>query len=293
MKNNVIIRGVGGFYDVLTEEDVVIRCTLRGRLRLTESKILVGDRVKLSIIQDQKGIIEEILPRRNELSRPPIANIDQAIIILSATTPKPDFLLLDRLLVLVEATSLQPVICINKADLFNPNCTLQDFIKIYRDIGYDLIVTSTIDKTGIHQLKKILRGKISTFVGPSGVGKSSLLNNIISGLELPVGKVSEKLGRGRHTTRQVELIPLPSGGLVADTPGFSQLALANIIPEMLQEFFPEIWSAAANCKFRGCMHDREPACAVVAQVAQGTISKHRYTSYLGLLTELNSQNNYS
>lgn len=286
MKKNIIIRGIGGFYDVLTFDNKIIRCRLRGKLRLTESRILVGDWVVISYINDKEGVIEEILPRKNQLIRPAIANIDQAVIVLSFTAPKPDLLLLDRLLVLINAAELEPVICINKSDLCNEGLDLADNIRVYQDIGYRLVITSTVDNTGIKELKELLNEKVSTFVGPSGVGKSSLLNSIVSGLKLPIGAISTKLQRGKHTTRQVELISLPCGGLVADTPGFSQLSLTGLAMEDLQKYFPEIWSTAHNCKFRGCLHHKEPECAVMKEVSLGNVSKHRYENYLALMAEL-------
>jgi len=285
MEQNIIVRGIGGFYDVLTPENRVIRCKLRGRLRLSIEKVLVGDWVEISVLNNGEGVIEKILPRKNELTRPPIANLDQAVVVLACSDPKPDWLFLDRLLVIIEANQLRPVICINKSDLLDQEQHL-DRIELYQKIGYEVIVTSTVDNQGIDCLRAVLKDQVSTFAGPSGVGKSSLLNKIESGLELPVGAISTKLKRGRHTTRSVELIQLSFGGLVADTPGFSQLNLGSIPAPELQQYFPEIFTAALECKFRGCIHLKEPDCAVREMVASGEISELRYQNYLALLTEI-------
>ncbi|NLM69299.1 MAG: ribosome small subunit-dependent GTPase A [Firmicutes bacterium] len=285
MEQNIIVRGIGGFYDVLTPENRVIRCKLRGRLRLSIEKVLVGDWVEISVLNNGEGVIEKILPRKNELIRPPIANLDQAVVVLACSDPKPDWLFLDRLLVIIEANQLRPVICINKSDLLDQEQHL-DRIELYQKIGYEVIVTSTVDNQGIDCLRAVLKDQVSTFAGPSGVGKSSLLNKIESGLELPVGAISTKLKRGRHTTRSVELIQLSFGGLVADTPGFSQLNLGSIRAPELQQYFPEIFTAASECKFRGCIHLKEPDCAVREMVASGEISELRYQNYLALLAEI-------
>lgn len=285
MEQNIIVRGIGGFYDVLTPENRVIRCKLRGRLRLSIEKVLVGDWVEVSVLNNGEGVIEKILPRKNELTRPPIANLDQAVVVLACSDPKPDWLFLDRLLVIIEANQLRPVICINKSDLLDQEQHL-DRIELYQKIGYEVIVTSTVDNQGIDCLRAVLKDQVSTFAGPSGVGKSSLLNKIESGLELPVGAISTKLKRGRHTTRSVELIQLSFGGLVADTPGFSQLNLGSIPVPELQQYFPEIFTAALECKFRGCIHLKEPDCAVREMVASGEISELRYQNYLALLAEI-------
>lgn len=286
MQNNIIVRGIGGFYDVLTRDAKVIRCKLRGRLRLTMDRVLVGDWVEVTPLNDEEGVIEEILPRKNELVRPAIANVDQAVVVLACSDPKPYWLFLDRLLVLIEANGLEPVICFNKSDLIDEIEGYLDIIEIYRAAGYPVVITSAAAGEGIEELRTLLKDRVSTFAGPSGVGKSSLLNKIESGLELAVGAISAKLRRGKHTTRQVELIQLSFGGLVADTPGFSQLSLTGIKPQELQQYFPEFYEASFDCKFRGCMHVKEPDCAVTELVNSGKISKLRYQNYLTLLEEI-------
>lgn len=291
MKNNIIIRGVGGFYDVLTKDNQEIRCKLRGKLRLSYDKVLVGDMVELTTNNDGSTVIETILPRKNSLVRPPIANIDQAVIVLALTDPSPDLLLLDRLLVLVGAADVEPILCINKIDLAGYD-QLDALIRPYQNGRYQVVTTSAKKLDSVKDLKEKLIGKVSTFAGPSGVGKSSLLNRIETSLNLAVGTISAKSKRGKHTTRSVELIRLSDGGLVADTPGFSQLALPRMEQEKLQLFFPEFLEVTNECRFRGCLHHKEPSCAVRSQVQAGNIILSRYNNYLTLLEELKQVNEY-
>jgi len=286
LANPIIVRGIGGFYDVLTPDGRMIRCQLRGKLRLSHDRILVGDWVELSELDCGNGVIEEVLPRRNQLIRPAIANIDQAVVVLAFSDPKPDWLFLDRLLALIEASKLHTVICINKRDLLDQPDQYREPISVYERIGYRVVATSTIENKGIDELRSMLKDKVSVFTGPSGVGKSSLLNRIESGLELPVGSISRKLKRGRHTTKQVELIRLTEGGLVADTPGFSQLSLKDVGKESLSILFPEMRAAASQCRFGGCLHFKEPDCAVRMLVESGKIAPSRYRNYLTLLAEI-------
>lgn len=286
MEKNIILRGIGGFYDVLTTDNQIVRCKLRGKLRLNNDRILVGDWVEVKLLSETEGVIEAVLPRKNELIRPSIANIDQAVAVVAWSDPKPNWLFLDRLLVLIAAAGLEPIICFNKSDLADAAPQTQEMIQVYRDIGYQVISANTVYDHGIDELRQILTDKVSTFAGPSGVGKSSLLNRIETGLELPVGSISQKLKQGRHTTRQVELLRLSCGGLVADTPGFSQLSLAHIPAAELQRYFPEIWHNAQECRFNGCLHHREPGCAVTMRVKQGEIVPLRYENYLKLLAEI-------
>jgi len=286
LMNPIIVRGIGGFYDVLTPDSQLIRCQLRGKLRLSHDKVLVGDWVQLSILECGTGVIEGVLPRKNQLVRPAIANIDQAVVVLAFSDPKPDWLFLDRLLTVIEASRLQTVICINKRDLLEHPDRFREMIGVYESIGYPVVVTSTVDNQGIDELRLLLKDKVSTFAGPSGVGKSSLLNRIESGLDLPVGSISRKLKRGRHTTRQVELVRLSGGGLVADTPGFSQLSLSGVGKESLQSLFPEMKTAASLCRFGGCLHRSEPDCEVRKLADSGRIAPSRYQNYLTLLAEI-------
>lgn len=271
---------------MLMPDGSLVRCQPRGKLRLSLDRILVGDWVKVCIVAASQGIIEDVLKRKNQLVRPAVANIDQAVVVLAFSDPEPDWLFLDRLLVLIEASSLKIVICINKRDLLEQPDQFQQMINVYRNIGYHVIITSTVDNQGVDELRELLKGKVSAFAGPSGVGKSSLLNRIEEGLELPVGSISRKLGRGRHTTRQVELIRLSNGGLVADTPGFSQLSLSGMAQDRLHAFFPEMAKSALLCRFSGCLHDKEPDCAVIQMVDAGQIAPSRYQNYLTLLAEI-------
>lgn len=293
MNKNIIIKAVGGFYDVLVPENQVLRCKLRGRLRLKTERVLVGDWVQIQMLSATEGIINEVLPRKNELRRPAIANIDQAVVIMAFSEPKPDFLLLDRILTAVTSVKLKPIICFNKTDLTKQPQGSSQIVSIYEDIGYQVIVTSVVDSQGIDQLHRLLQDRISMFAGPSGVGKSSLLNRIESTFELDVGSLSSKTKRGKHTTRRVELLPLSTGGLVADTPGFTQLVLVGMKVEELQNYFPEICKAANNCRFRGCLHAKEPNCAVIHAVKQNEISSQRYSNYLTLLNEVRALNTYN
>ncbi len=282
----IIIRGIGGFYDVQTTPNQIIRCTLRGKLRLDKKRVVVGDRV---VISSTEGVIERLLPRHNELVRPAIANIDQVVVVMALAQPTPNLTLLDSILVLASNHQLDKIICFNKEDLTDEK---QSIVDIYKTIGYTVLVTSTKEMHSIDTLRDRLAGKITTFAGPSGVGKSSLLNVIQPGLGLVVGTISEKLKRGKHTTRQVELIPLESGGLVADTPGFSQLGLEKISGSDVQMHFPEIWETAADCQYRGCMHHKEPNCAVKKALRHGTIVPSRYEHYLTLVAEACKQKHY-
>lgn len=282
MKKGVILKGIGGQYDVQTDEGVLL-CTLRGRLRLSDERILVGDGVEISQTE-AGGVVENILPRRNELARPAIANVDQVVVVFSATNPKPNFLLLDRILVQGELAELPAIIVFNKGDLDQSEA--ENLQTMYSQIPYHTIVTSVEEKQGLDELEQLLKDKISVLAGPSGVGKSSLLNALDPTLELEVGEISSKLRRGRHTTRSVELIPLKHGGYVADTPGFSQLGIGSDLEANLRFAFPEMKERMDECRFRGCLHRREPGCAIKDALDQGEILPHRYEHYLLLLEEV-------
>ena len=287
MLEGTILKGYSGFYYVKYEEKTY-ECSLRGKNRLKKAKFLPGDNVAFEVLTDGSGVIANILPRRNELIRPPIANVEQ-VIIVSSLNPEPDLWLIDRLTILALWNDVQPVICFNKADQVSEE-SISLYQAIYISAQFPVIITSTKDGRGIDKLKAVLKNRISVVAGASGVGKSSLLNAVQPGLKLQTGEVSQKLKRGRHTTRHVELLPLSSGGLVADTPGFSSLNLpSEIIREELSSLFPDFQEFRENCKFSTCQHRVEPKCSVREAVSEGKLSVNRYNNYLAFLDEVIKQ----
>ena len=288
MFEGVLIRAYGGFYYVKKGEEVW-ECSLRGKFRLGKSTpALVGDRVRVTPVREKIGRIDEVLPRRTELFRPAVANVDQAVIVFALENPEPNLTLLDRFLVLAEDADISPVICLNKADLLS-NRREHEWLRLYRKIGYPTVMTSTKRQDGIEELKQILIGKTSVFAGPSGVGKSSLLNKVQPDLELKTGEISHKLKRGKHTTRHAELLPIREGGFVVDTPGFSSLDLPQMEKGELSYHFLEFNSFSSDCKFNSCLHHHEPHCAVKSAVEKGYIDQDRYQNYLLFLDELMHQ----
>ncbi|MGI6658022.1 MAG: ribosome small subunit-dependent GTPase A [Dethiobacteraceae bacterium] len=284
----MIIRAVGGFYDVKTAVGEEYRCRARGRFKKENTGIYVGDLVRFTRLTDKEGVLEEIEPRRTLLVRPPVANVDQVIIVCTPQDPPLSLQLLDRLLVLAEAQHLKSVICVNKADLMHGD--LADFYRLYSQItGYTVLFTSAKYNQGIEQLRRELIEHVSVLAGPSGVGKSSLLNCLQPDLALKTGAISAKSKRGRHTTRHVELLSLDNGGLIADTPGFSQLELTGLSSDNLALYFPEFIAYIAACRFSSCMHEEEPECAVREAAAAGRIAQSRYENYLFFLTEIRQQ----
>ena len=288
MLEGTVIKGYGGFYYVKDNQRFVWECKPRGRFKLEKQQILVGDRVQIQTLNEKCGVVEKVLPRKTELVRPPVANIDRAIVVFALKSPEPDLNLLDRFILLAEAGKTEPVLCFNKADLLTID-VINPILEIYIKIGYQAIVTSTKTGEGLENLRDILKDHISVFAGPSGVGKSSLLNAVQPGLQLKTGDLSTKLQRGKHTTRHVELLEMDSGGYVTDTPGFSSLYLPQILKEELAAFFPEMDDYWDKCRFNGCIHNQEPDCAVKAAVASGDINKTRYEHYIGFLEELAAQ----
>ncbi|NPV52900.1 MAG: ribosome small subunit-dependent GTPase A [Firmicutes bacterium] len=280
----MVVKAYGGYFYVRAG-DRVIECTVRGRLKKDKREVLVGDVVRFSGVGDRRGVIEEVLPRKTRLLRPPIANVDQAVIVSAVSNPEPDFGLIDRLLVLAECESLEILVCFNKVDLVT-RYRADKVVRPYRAAGYRVLKTSAKTGAGVRRLSRALAGRISVFAGASGVGKSALLNAVQPGFRLKTGEISQKLERGRHTTRHVELLELDSGGLVADAPGFSRLSLSGITPEELSSLFPEIQRFTGQCKFTGCVHDREPWCAVKEAVTRGEICEDRYNHYLDFLREV-------
>ncbi|KEP27894.1 ribosome small subunit-dependent GTPase A [Bacillus zhangzhouensis] len=291
MPEGKIIKALSGFYYVLDESresGKVIQCRARGIFRKNKITPLVGDYVVYQADNDKEGYVLEVKERTNELVRPPISNVDQAVLVFSATEPTFSTSLLDRFLVLVEANQIEPIICITKIDLLKTEQerkTIQAYAEDYRQIGYDVHLTSTIEGDGIEKLTPHFHHKMTVFAGQSGVGKSSLLNAMSPDLALKTNDISSHLGRGKHTTRHVELIRIAEG-LIADTPGFSSLEFTGIEAEDLGLYFLEIRERSADCKFRGCLHVKEPGCAVKDAVEHEQIRKYRYQHYLEFLAEI-------
>ncbi|PKR87012.1 ribosome small subunit-dependent GTPase A [Heyndrickxia camelliae] len=288
MPKGKIIKALSGFYYVLDEKKL-IQCRGRGVFRKNKITPLVGDYVEYQAENDREGYIMEILPRENELIRPPISNVDQAILLFSAKEPDFSTALLDRFLVLVEGSGIIPVICVTKMDLLQNNeiDIIESYVNDYRNIGYEVFLTSSKMHEGVNIILEKLKGKTSVFAGQSGVGKSSLLNAINPDLSIKTDDISTHLGRGRHTTRHVELIEIANGeGLVADTPGFSSLDFDELDAEQLGNCFPEMESRKSDCKFRGCLHLNEPKCAVKMAVQKKEIPDYRYQHYLQFLQEI-------
>ncbi|MBT2573402.1 ribosome small subunit-dependent GTPase A [Bacillus sp. ISL-51] len=289
MPEGKIIKALSGFYYVLDKsEDSIIQCRGRGIFRKNKITPLVGDYVVYQAENDKEGYLLEIKKRTNELIRPPISNVDQAVLVFSAVQPAFSTSLLDRFLVLVEANGINPIICITKMDLAEDQETKEailSYVKDYQKIGYDVYVTSSKENSGLTAIAKHFPNKTTVFAGQSGVGKSSLLNAISPELELKTNEISAHLGRGKHTTRHVELIHT-SGGLVADTPGFSSLEFTDVGEEELGSTFPDIRENSAACKFRGCLHLKEPKCAVKQAVEEGEIQPYRYEHYKEFMQEI-------
>lgn len=292
MLSGRIIKGIGGFYYVETEKGVY-ECKARGLFRKHNTIPLVGDKVLIRVSEeDNTGYIEEIMDRSSQLIRPPVANITQAIIVMSIKEPDINLWLLDRFLVMAEYEGLDTIICINKIDL-TKNEELESIVNIYNKAGYSVVMTSAKTRDGIEELKRKLKNNITVFAGPSGVGKSSLLNKIDKRLGLETGEISKKTARGKHTTRHVELIDIGSNSYVLDTPGFSSLSL-NFIKEEVQlsSCFREIDKYSHKCKFSGCLHYKEPGCEVKKQMELGNINKIRYENYINFLEEIRNTRRY-
>lgn len=291
MINGIITKGIGGFY-YIKADDRVYECKARGKFRKEKKIPVVGDRVKISIdTSTQKGMIEEIRPRDTALTRPCVANVTQSIIVFAVQNPEPNLSLLDRFLVTVEMEGLDIVICFNKVDLAYGK-DLKSIIQAYSKAGYQVVETSTKAGWGLENLKNQLKDQITVFAGPSGVGKSSLLNSVQSNLELQTGEISNKNKRGKHTTRHVELMELEFGGWVVDTPGFSSLEIENLEIEDLQYCFKEFIPHIDHCKFKGCVHFNEPQCAIKKAVGENMIASFRYNSYIQLLAEIQKSRRY-
>ena len=278
-KTGRILRSLSGFYDVQTDGGI-ISCRGRGHLRRGNESPLTGDMVEITV-EKGKGMVEKILPRKNHFVRPAVANVDVLVIFAANVNPITEPFLIDRVAAIAGDQEVPVVLCVNKCDL-DP---AEDLVTIYQNAGFTVIQTSAETGEGVAQLRQLLDGKLAAFTGNSGVGKSSILNQLCPELHLPVGEVSEKLGRGRHTTRHVELYKLGEDTYVADTPGFSSFdtdQMEVILKENLQYAFPDFGAYIGECQFRDCSHRKEPGCAVTAAVGEGRIERSRYESYLKL-----------
>lgn len=285
----MVLKGVGGFYSVALldkPEQPVTQCVIRGKMKQggPDRPVVAGDEVLVQIGEDGQGVVTQALPRRIVLTRPVVANVDRVVVVMAATSPEPDLSLLDRLLVQVERLDLEAVICFNKCDLVT-EYRLHKLSGPYRKIGYTVLNTSAVEGRNIPRLRSLLAGRVATLAGPSGVGKSALVNALKGVQTHHEGEISVKTQRGKHTTREVELLPLANGGFLADTPGFSSLNFKDITPQETARCFPEFAEAAEDCRFATCMHDREPDCGVKEAVKDGRIPEHRYQHYLDLLAE--------
>ncbi|WP_304196184.1 ribosome small subunit-dependent GTPase A [Peptostreptococcus stomatis] len=289
MKDGIIIKGISGFYYVEVGQDLY-ECKARGIFRKKGLSPLVGDRVAISIIDetDKKGNIEKIYERKTELVRPPIANIDKVLITFSVKEPSPNMVLLDRFIVFSEKENLDIRIVLTKVDLDKDGTIVDRIVSVYEKIGYKVIPVSVETGQGVDQVRHELGGCISVFAGQSGVGKSSILNAIEPDFKLETAEISQKLGRGKHTTRHSQLYKLGPNAIVADTPGFSSFDLTDIEIEELQEYFIE-FANYQDCRFGNkCIHKNEPACGVKEALEAGQISESRYKSYLQILDEINN-----
>lgn len=289
MIKGVLLKGYSGFYYVYAE-DRVWECSLRGRFRIKGQEFIPGDWVVILPEGENKATIEKVERRRNALSRPVVANVDQAILVFALTSPKPDRNLLDRLLIQVTEAEIEPIIVFTKLDKYKADVLTNDteahsISNDYRNIGYTVFEVSNKTGEGIEDFGSRLSKKISVLAGPSGVGKSSLFNALSPGKNLKIGDLSVKSKRGRHTTRHVELM-VCSGGLVADTPGFSALAMPSMNRTDLSDYFPEFAARRGQCRFSSCLHDKEPNCAIKAALEKGEIYSNRYEHYLIFLKEV-------
>ncbi|OPZ92731.1 MAG: putative ribosome biogenesis GTPase RsgA [Firmicutes bacterium ADurb.Bin419] len=280
MLPGIIIKGIGGFYYVKTESGIY-ECKARGIFRKDSNTPLPGDKVSISVSNKDGriGNIEEIFPRESQLIRPSVANVNQIAIVIAAKSPQPDFSLLDKLLITVEQKKINAVICINKIDL-DKDMEYKNVAVSYEKAGYRVIALSLVIEKGFDELEGVLKGKTTVFAGQSGVGKSTILNKVLNSYVMKTGEVSEKIERGRHTTRHAELIELVSGGFVVDTPGFSSFELDGLEAVELQNFYPEYQEYFGRCKFTGCLHISEPECEVKAAVEREIIDSGRHARYV-------------
>ena len=289
-----IIKGIAGFYYVEVGTDIY-ECKAKGIFRKDGQKPLVGDLCEITVLDEEtkKGHVEKLLDRKNSLIRPAVANVDQALVVFAATDPVPDRNLLDRFLIMMEYQDIPSVIVFNKVDLAElteENTEfLRDLRETYESAGYRVLIISAREDRGVDLVREALRGKVTTVAGPSGVGKSSLINKLQSDIEMETGEISRKIARGKNTTRHAQLIRIEEDTFICDTPGFSSILLPEMEKESLDDCFPEFLPYIADCKFAECAHINEPSCAVKAALEEGKIAKSRYNNYVILYDELKNR----
>lgn len=288
-----IIKGIAGFYYIYAEDGNIYECKAKGIFRKDNFKPLVGDNVEITVLneEEKEGSVTSILPRRNSLIRPAVANVDQAFLIFAMENPKPNFLLLDRFLIMMKQQEIPAVICFNKKDMGEKE-EMEKLYEIYTGCGYRVVLSSTYEGEGMDEIHEILKGKTTVVAGPSGVGKSSITNCMQGEVQMETGEISKKLKRGKHTTRHSQVIPVEKNTFLVDTPGFSSLYLTDMKEEELRDYFPEFAMYEPQCRFQGCMHIHEPGCAVKEALSEGKISQQRYDNYLALYEELKEKRRY-
>lgn len=288
-----IIRGIAGFYYVYAENHSLYECKAKGVFRKNGEKPLVGDNVSIVVLDEEKqlGNIEEILPRKNSLIRPAVANVDQTLVIFASDKPKPNYNLLDRFLLMMEQKQIPCIIVFNKCDLIT-EADKQEMSHIYKNTGHKVYFMSAKKQIGIEEVKAVLKGKTTTVAGPSGVGKSSFINLLQDTIQMETGAISEKIERGKHTTRHSELITLADDSYIFDTPGFSSLAIFDLEKEDIKDYYPEFSLYYNQCKYLGCNHISEPNCVIKQAVENEEISKIRYENYKLLFEECSNKKKY-
>ena len=288
-----IIKGIAGFYYIYAEDGNIYECKAKGIFRKDNFKPLVGDNVEITVLneEEKEGSVTSILPRRKSLIRPAVANVDQAFLIFAMENPKPNFLLLDRFLIMMKQQEIPAVICFNKKDVGEKE-EMEKLYEIYTGCGYRVVLSSTYEGEGMDEIHEILKGKTTVVAGPSGVGKSSITNCMQGEVQMETGEISKKLKRGKHTTRHSQVIPVEKNTFLVDTPGFSSLYLTDMKEEELRDYFPEFVMYEPQCRFQGCMHIHEPGCAVKKALSEGKISQQRYDNYLALYEELKEKRRY-
>ena len=288
-----IIKGIAGFYYVHDGRSKIYECKAKGVFRNRNIKPLVGDDVEFMVLDEKEGTgnIDAILPRKNKLIRPAVSNVDQAVVVFAVTEPLPNLNLLDRFLVMMERQEIPVIICFNKIDLSGGK-EIEELRAIYGPAGYTLHFISTYEAAGLEKLHELIAGKTTVLAGPSGVGKSSITNFLQPEARMETGVVSEKIKRGKHTTRHSELFFVENGTYMMDTPGFSSMYIEDLEPNELKDYFPEFSEYDEECRFLGCIHVGEKVCGVKTAVADGKISRSRYDNYLLLYQELKDKRRY-